>query len=199
MSPVFFICRGGESMKEVLQYLSLRNSLGVRLRDVSVCDLDSSMIGKIYDDLIEVEKRAIVLCGVAPFRVKTPQSFRKKVEKYKDRDKSLLVCCNDFIGCRFIVDSYPNITETEKISIFMRNKESGYKALHVSYQFDDYCYPIEIQFWLKEDVDFNSWSRKYAYKLGVSDSVMSSVRQLYDAGEIQSEEDFVRCLHQLSV
>lgn len=186
-------------MEEMLRYLSLRNSLGVRLRDIKVCDLTSDMIGRIYDDLIEVEKRAIVLCGVAPFRVKTPQSFRKKVEKYKDRNKSLLVCCNDFIGCRFIVDSYPSIIESEKISIFMRNKESGYKALHVSYQFDDYCYPIEIQFWLKEDVDFNSWSRKYAYKLGVSDSVMSSVRQLYDAGEIQSEEDFVRCLHQLSV
>lgn len=186
-------------MEEILQYLSVRNTLGVRLRDVKVCDLTSDMIGRIYDDLSEVEKRAIVLCGVAPFRVKTIYSFRKKVEKYKDRDKSLLVCCNDFIGCRFIVDSYPSITESDKVSVFMRNKESGYKALHISYQFDDYCYPIEIQFWLKDDVNFNSWSHKYAYKLGVSDSIMSSIRQLYDAGEITCEEDFVKCLNQLSV
>lgn len=199
MSPVFFIYRGGENVKELLQYLSLRNSLGVRLRDVNVCDLDSSMIGKIYDDLAEVERRAIVLCGIAPFRVKTVQSFRQKVEKYKDRNKSLLVCCNDFIGCRFIVDSYPSIVESDKVSVFMRNKESGYKALHISYQFDDYCYPIELQFWLTEDVNFNFWSRKYAYKLGVSDSIMSQIRQLYDLGEIKCEEEFIKCLHQLSV
>lgn len=62
--------------------------------------------------------------------------------------------------------------------------------MHVYYCESGAHYPVEIQYWLYEDVMFNNLSRKYLYK---TRNVWygKHLRSLYDEGHIANEKEFL--------
>lgn len=67
--------------------------------------------------------------------------------------------------------------------------DDGYRAVHLYYQKDGYHYPIEIQLWCGDDIDFNIWSHTSAYKY-VTAELGSELRGLYDREKINTQEEF---------
>ena len=179
---------------EILDMCSVENSIGVRLDECRVSDLNTDMLGRLYKDLQRIEEASLLIVGVSPFRVKSKSSILSKVEKYKDTDYSLQHVFKDILACRNIVEKYPVPVENDNIRSYVRDYEVGYRAVHYLYTKSSYHYPIEVQYWLKKDELFNALSHKYLYKPKRSKELCIKMRNIYDTGLIKTEEDFVRCL-----
>lgn len=181
---------------DLLSICSVENSMSIDLTCIKVCDLTTDILGRLRKDVERIEESALLLVGVVPFRIKTKQSVQKKLNKYKDTDVTLQHVFKDLLACRVIVDEYPDVLENKHLERILH--EDDYRALHYVYTKSRYHYPIEIQFWRKEDVLFNTLSHTYLYKANAKQEVCEEMRHLYDIGKIKNEEDFVRCLASIS-
>lgn len=181
---------------DILDICSVENSMSEDLTKLRIEDLTTDLLGRLYDDFERIEESALLLVGVIPFRIKAKQSVLKKLNKYKDRSVTLQHVFKDLLACRVIVDEYPDVklnSHIEKIE-----HTGDYRAVHYVFTKSKYHYPIEIQYWKKEDVLFNTLSHTYLYKAGQDKSICMKMREEYDNGRIKNEEDFLRCLKAVS-
>lgn len=181
---------------DLFDICSVENTMNLDLTNVRINDLNTDILGRLYKDIERIEESALLLVGVTPFRIKSKTSIRKKLIKYKDTNVTLQHIFKDLLACRLVVKDYPVLQETSHLERIEHTGE--YKALHYVYTKSRYHYPIEIQFWRKEDVLFNTLSHTYLYKANAKQEVCEEMRHLYDIGKIKNEEDFVRCLASIS-
>lgn len=135
------------------------------------------------------------------FRIKTEKSIRDKVERrYAEMCVSSLLCFNDFVGFRVQVDNFNDIGDfPEFLRVYDMSHgklhNDGYYAVHAYYMPDDMTYPVEIQFWRKQDAEFHKWLHRYVYKndgLGMyKDYCGTILRNDFEQGLIHTEAEFL--------
>lgn len=72
--------------------------------------------------------------------------------------------------------------------------DDGYRGVHVYYQKNSRCYPIEIQFNTFFDRQLNNWLHDYLYKKNIPKEVGQCMRRLYENGSIHNENEFKEAL-----
>lgn len=72
--------------------------------------------------------------------------------------------------------------------------DDGYRGVHVYFQKNSRCYPIEIQFNTLYDRQLNNWLHDYLYKKSYPNEVERSIRRMYEGGEIRNEKEFKEAL-----
>ncbi|MDD3416996.1 MAG: hypothetical protein PHY47_23875 [Lachnospiraceae bacterium] len=133
-------------------------------------------------------------------RVKAMQSCILKYDKFYP-SKPVEEVFNDILGLRIIISDYSIFDEIElppNIKIadmrFGKANDDGYRGIHLYFQKDHFHYPIEVQFMTNEDKIFNAWLHIYTYKYICDSEVGIMLREMYEKGDIASEEDFKEVL-----
>lgn len=129
------------------------------------------------------------------YRVKSIESILSKYDRYYPNTQTRKVF-NDILGFRAFCDSYDSILDLNK-GIFRiadmsegKAKDDGYRGVHVYFQKNSRCYPIEIQFNTLYDRQLNNWLHDYLYKKDYPNELGKLIRKLYEDGEIRNENEF---------
>ena len=179
----------------ILETLCYKTKLGSRLsRSLSHFEKD-----KLMEDIQQAiyfynEQQSIIESFSTSYRIKSMQSVRVKYNRY---DPTIAVdrVYNDLLGFRITCDNYDTLDLSSKlirrISDMCDGKKTddGYRGVHVYVQPTHEYYPIEIQFNTYSDRLFADWTHIYLYKQESAD-VGKHLRDMYDKGAINSEDDF---------
>ena len=71
-----------------------------------------------------------------------------------------------------------------------KSHDDGYRGVHVYFQKNSKCYPIEIQFNTLYDRQLNNWLHDYLYKKAYPNEVGRKLRRLCEEGRIRNEKEF---------
>lgn len=186
--------------KDALDLLSYRSTLGQSLKQIH---LSRTPIEAILEDIAKYRESYIetfVQENLIGFRFKSDDSILRKHEKVLRTGGGFKQCFNDVLGFRLKFDEYPTeFPDYFRVVDLRQGKQvdDGYRAIHLYYQRDSWSYPIEVQLWCGRDFCFNIWSHQYAYKYS-SESIGLHMRELFDAGDIQTEQAFKNKLKELT-
>lgn len=146
-----------------------------------------------YDEQTILEEVAL------DYRVKSIESILSKYDRYYPNTQTRKVF-NDILGFRAFCDSYDSILALNKGTFRIADmsegkaKDDGYRGVHVYFQKNSRCYPIEIQFNTLYDRQLNNWLHDYLYKKNYPDELGKQIRKLYEDGEIRNENEFKEAL-----
>lgn len=186
--------------KDALDLLSYRSTLGQSLKQIH---LSRTPIEVILEDIAKYRESYIetfVQENLIGSRFKSDDSILRKHEKVLRTGGGFKQCFNDVLGFRLEFDEYPTeFPDYFRVVDLRQGKQvdDGYRAIHLYYQRDSWSYPIEVQLWCGRDFCFNIWSHQYAYKYS-SESIGLHMRELFDAGDIQTEQAFKNKLKELT-
>lgn len=186
--------------KDVLDLLSYRSTLGQSLKQIH---LSRTPIEVILEDIAKYREAYIetfVQENLIGSRFKSDDSILRKYEKVLRTGGGFKQCFNDVLGFRLKFDEYPTeFPDYFRVVDLRQGKQvdDGYRAIHLYYQRDSWSYPIEVQLWCGRDFFFNIWSHQYAYKYS-SETIGLHLRELFDAGDIQTEQAFKNKLKELT-
>lgn len=186
--------------KDVLDLLSYRSTLGQSLKQIH---LSRTPIEVILEDIAKYREAYIetfVQENLIGSRFKSDDSILRKYEKVLRTGGGFKQCFNDVLGFRLKFDEYPTeFPDYFRVVDLRQGKQvdDGYRAIHLYYQRDSWSYPIEVQLWCGRDFFFNIWSHQYAYKYS-SEAIGLHLRELFDAGDIQTEQAFKNKLKELT-
>lgn len=186
--------------KDALDLLSYRSTLGQSLKQIH---LSRTPIEVILEDIAKYRESYIetfVQENLIGSRFKSDDSILRKYEKVLRTGGGFKQCFNDVLGFRLKFDEYPTeFPDYFRVVDLRQGKQvdDGYRAIHLYYQRDSWSYPIEVQLWCGRDFCFNIWSHQYAYKYS-SESIGLHMRELFDAGDIQTEQAFKNKLKELT-
>ena len=186
--------------KDALDLLSYRSTLGQSLKQIH---LSRTPIEVILEDIAKYRESYIetfVQENLIGSRFKSDDSILRKHEKVLRTGGGFKQCFNDVLGFRLKFDEYPTeFPDYFRVVDLRQGKQvdDGYRAIHPYYQRDSWSYPIEVQLWCGRDFRFNIWSHQYAYKYS-SESIGLHMRELFDAGDIQTEQAFKNKLKELT-
>lgn len=186
--------------KDALDLLSYRSTLGQSLKQIH---LSRTPIEVILEDIAKYRESYIetfVQENLIGFRFKSDDSILRKHEKVLRTGGGFKQCFNDVLGFRLKFDEYPTeFPDYFRVVDLRQGKQvdDGYRAIHLYYQRDSWSYPIEVQLWCGRDFCFNIWSHQYAYKYS-SETIGLHMRELFDAGDIQTEQAFKNKLKELT-
>lgn len=186
--------------KDALDLLSYRSTLGQSLKQIH---LSRTPIEAILEDIAKYRESYIetfVQENLIGFRFKSDDSILRKYEKVLRTGGGFKQCFNDVLGFRLKFDEYPTeFPDYFRVVDLRQGKQvdDGYRAIHLYYQRDSWSYPIEVQLWCGRDFCFNIWSHQYAYKYS-SETIGLHMRELFDAGDIQTEQAFKNKLKELT-
>jgi hypothetical protein len=186
--------------KDALDLLFYRSTLGQSLKQIH---LSRTPIEAILEDIAKYRESYIetfVQENLIGFRFKSDDSILRKYEKVLRTGGGFKQCFNDVLGFRLKFDEYPTeFPDYFRVVDLRQGKQvdDGYRAIHLYYQRDSWSYPIEVQLWCGRDFCFNIWSHQYAYKYS-SESIGLHMRELFDAGDIQTEQAFKNKLKELT-
>ena len=124
-------------------------------------------------------------------RFKTKESMCIKWEKNLKRKIPLNKVCNDTFALRVVVPFNRNtITEiVEKqfsnssvkiINYYWKTKsiDDGYRGIHVYLKNNPRCFPVEIQYWNREDAILNFYTHEVIYKRVVNGEISSFIEEV---------------------
>ena len=186
--------------KDALDLLSYLSTLGQSLKQIH---LSRTPIEVILEDIAKYRESYIetfVQENLIGSRFKSDDSILRKHEKVLRTGGGFKQCFNDVLGFRLKFDEYPTeFPDYFRVVDLRQGKQvdDGYRAIHLYYQRDSWSYPIEVQLWCGRDFCFNIWSHQYAYKYS-SESIGLHMRELFDAGDIQTEQAFKNKLKELT-
>lgn len=186
--------------KDALDLLSYRSTLGQSLKQIH---LSRTPIEVILEDIAKYRESYIetfVQENLIGSRFKSDDSILRKHEKVLRTGGGFKQCFNNVLGFRLKFDEYPTeFPDYFRVVDLRQGKQvdDGYRAIHLYYQRDSWSYPIEVQLWCGRDFCFNIWSHQYAYKYS-SESIGLHMRELFDAGDIQTEQAFKNKLKELT-
>lgn len=186
--------------KDALDLLSYRSTLGQSLKQIH---LSRTPIEVILEDIAKYREAYIetfVQENLIGSRFKSDDSILRKYEKVLRTGGGFKQCFNDVLGFRLKFDEYPTeFPDFFRVVDLRQGKQvdDGYRAIHLYYQRDSWSYPIEVQLWCGRDFCFNIWSHQYAYKYS-SETIGLHMRELFDAGDIQTEQAFKNKLKELT-
>lgn len=180
---------------EILEKLSYESNLDIAIKkNLHYFHKDSllkelSKMAEWYDEQTILESVAL------DYRIKSMESILSKYERYYP-DAQARKVFNDILGFRAFCDSYAAVLDLNKKGFRVadmsggKSNDDGYRGVHVYFQKNSRCYPIEIQFNTLYDRQLNNWLHDYLYKKGYSNAVGRRIRMMYEAGEIRNEDEF---------
>ncbi len=181
---------------ERLEALSYQSQLGINLKkNLHYFDRE-----KLFEELVAVndwyDDNDLLQNIAIDYRVKSLQSIKDKYDRYYP-DHQLRKVFDDLLGFRCLCNGYDEIfkiADCDKIRVadmsHGKAHDDGYRGVHVYYQRSGIHYPIEIQYNTYIDRQLNNWLHSYLYKKDYPDTVGYAMRQRYEAGGIQTEENF---------
>lgn len=174
-----------------LDAISYETKLGKNLKN-TLRKVDKNLLMDELNDYRLFLKKRRRLLDQYTYRIKSLQSIKLKYDRYYPT-KEIGTCFNDILGIRIIVLDYDINLSNENIRhVDMSNgkkKDDGYRGYHIYYKKSNFHYPIEVQFFTERDYIFNMWLHKYVYKY--KDNMIGiKLKDLYDKGIIQNEDDF---------
>ena len=179
--------------KDALDALSYHSSLGQSLKQIS---LRKTPLDLILQDIAQYREsyiNTLIQENLIGTRFKSDDSIIRKYQKTLRTNGGFKQCFNDVLGFRLKFDDYPTEFPDFYRVVDLRNGkkiDDGYRAIHLYYQRDSWSYPIEIQLWCGRDYLFNTWSHQYIYKYHSPD-IGRELYKAFDAGEINSEQEFI--------
>ena len=184
---------------EILERLSYESDLGISLKK-NLHYFDKARLIKELSEMAEWYDEQTILEEVAlDYRVKSIESILSKYHRYYPNTQTRKVF-NDILGFRAFCDSYDSILDLNKGTFRIADmskgkaKDDGYRGVHVYFQKNSRCYPIEIQFNTLYDRQLNNWLHDYLYKKDYPNELGKSIRKLYEDGEIRNENEFREAL-----
>ncbi|WP_394903448.1 nucleotidyltransferase family protein [Clostridium butyricum] len=174
-----------------LDAISYETKLGKNLKN-TLRKVDKDLLMDELNDYRLFLKKRRRLLDQYTYRIKSLQSIKLKYDRYYPT-KEIGTCFNDILGIRIIVLDYDINLSNENIRhVDMSNgkkNDDGYRGYHIYYKKSNFHYPIEVQFFTERDYIFNMWLHKYVYKY--KDNMIGiKLKDLYDKGVIQNEDDF---------
>lgn len=188
----------GLSVK-ILESLSYESDLGISLKKNLHYFEKASLIEELtimaewYDEQEILEEVAL------DYRIKSKESILGKYERYYPEAQTRKVF-NDILGFRAFCDSYNSVLSLRnnhfRIADMSNGKanDDGYRGVHVYFQKNGRCYPIEIQFNTLYDRQLNNWLHDYLYKKNYPDEIGRMLRIKYEEGKIRNENEFEEAL-----
>lgn len=184
----------GLSVK-ILEKLSYESKLGMSIKK-NLHYFDKEKLMKELFDMAEWYDEQFILEEVAlDYRIKSMESILSKYDRYYPSSQVRKVF-NDILGFRAFCDSYDSVLNLDKDKFRIADmstgkaKDDGYRGVHVYFQKNSKCYPIEIQFNTLYDRQLNNWLHDYLYKKSYPDNVGVKLRNKYEAGDIRNEKEF---------
>ena len=174
-----------------LDAISYETKLGKNLNN-PLRKVDKDLLMDELNDYRLFLKKRRRLLDQHNYRIKSLQSIKLKYDRYYPT-KEIGTCFNYILGIRIIVLDYDINLSNENIRhVDMSNgkkNDDGYRGYHIYYKKSNFHYPIEVQFFTERDYIFNMWLHKYVYKY--KDNMIGiKLKDLYDKGIIQNEDDF---------
>ncbi|MDO5589918.1 MAG: hypothetical protein Q4F98_02510 [Lachnospiraceae bacterium] len=184
---------------EILEQLSYESRLGISIKknlhyfekDALITEL--SNVSEWYDEQAILEDVAL------DYRVKSIESIISKYDRYYP-DAQTRKVFNDILGFRAFCDTYDSVINLDRdkfrVADMSKGKanDDGYRGVHVYFQKNSKCYPIEIQFNTLYDRQLNNWLHEYLYKKNFPTEVGKKLRYMYETGEIRNEKEFEEAL-----
>lgn len=185
---------------EMLEQLSYESDLGISLKK-NLHYFDKDCLLNELEKLTEWYDEQTILEDVAlDYRIKSIESILNKYDRYYPNAQTRKVF-NDILGFRAFCDAYDFVLDLNKeyfrIADMSKGKsnDDGYRGVHVYFQKNSRCYPIEIQFNTLYDRQLNNWLHDYLYKKNYPNQVGISLRKMYEAGKIRNENEFEEALN----
>ncbi len=180
---------------EILKKLSYESNLGMSIKK-NLHYFDRDILLKELFDMAEWYDEQILLEDVAlDYRIKSMESITSKYDRYYP-DTQVRKVFNDILGFRAFCDSYSSVLNLNKDNFRIadmsngKSHDDGYRGVHVYFQKNSKCYPIEIQFNTLYDRQLNNWLHDYLYKKAYPNEVGRKLRRLYEEGRIRNEKEF---------
>lgn len=184
---------------EILKELSYESKLGMSIKK-NLHYFDKDILIKELFDMAEWYDEQMILEDVAlDYRIKSMESIMSKYDRYYP-DAQVRKVFNDILGFRAFCDSYSSVLNLNKDNFRIadmsngKSHDDGYRGVHVYFQKNSKCYPIEIQFNTLYDRQINNWLHDYLYKKDYPNEVGIKLRRLYEIGKIRSEKEFEEAL-----
>lgn len=184
---------------EILEQLSYESHLGISIKK-NLHYFNKDLLIRELTDMTEWYDEQTILEDVAvDYRIKSIESILSKYDRYYP-DAQMRKVFNDILGFRAFCDSYDSVLELNrekfKIADMSEGKanDDGYRGVHVYFQKNSKCYPIEIQFNTLYDRQLNNWLHDYLYKKAYPNEVGRNLRSMYEAGKIRNEKEFEEAL-----
>jgi len=180
---------------DIFNSLSFESKLGINLKNnLHYFDKDK-LISELSDMTAWLDEQDILSEIALDYRIKSLSSILDKYDRYYP-DRQARKVFNDILGFRAFCDNYDSLLINED-DLFrtadMSNgkaNDDGYRGVHVYYQKNGFCYPIEIQFNTLYDRQFNNWLHDYLYKKNYPNEIGRKLRLLYETGKIRNETEF---------
>ena len=184
---------------EILDALSFESGLGINLkRNLNHFD-KNTLIAELIKMTEWLDEQDILTDIALDYRIKSLDSILGKYDRYYPDHQARKVF-NDILGFRAFCDNYESVLNSDdklfRIADMSNGKanDDGYRGVHVYYQKNSKCYPIEIQFNTLYDRQLNNWLHDYLYKKSYQDIVGYNMRKQYEAGKIRNENEFKEVL-----
>ncbi|MBU5292083.1 hypothetical protein KQI14_10250 [Staphylococcus capitis] len=161
-------------------FVELRNNK-INFKKKCVCDflddkntyIDSELLDNVvvFKEIVKKENRILLIDEELELeidkRIKNERSIYNKLLKYQAKNGKgkypIIKCLNDLLGYRFtlqsdidlnnvynILNEYVYENFNGKIKIVDASK-NDYKAIHLYFKIDNFCFPCELQIWLNKD------------------------------------------------
>ena len=185
--------------KNILDELSYTSTLKRSLKQIS---LRETPLEKIIEDIQKYRSEYVDILiqeNLIGSRFKSDDSIIRKYEKTLNNSGGFKQCFNDVLGFRLRMEEYPTQFPDYLRVVDLKNGkqiDDGYRAIHLYYQRDSHCYPIEIQLWCGRDYQFNIWSHRYVYKYK-REQIGEKLYLEYISELIKTEEEFVKRLREM--
>jgi len=174
---------------------SIGHSLSKEMRKSNIEDIKQDL-SNYFRYLLSVDLNL----GCLEYRIKSKDSINRKLNKYSTSTRKIKSVVNDVVGIRGICSSYDFLfkesSDNFRVVDLSKGKanDDGYRGVHVYYQKNSKCYPIEIQFSTFFDRQFNDWLHKYSYKY-LDSSIGVILRDYYEKGKVKSEKEFLEVMN----
>ena len=186
---------------EILEELSFESKLGISLKN-NLHYFDKTIIMNELQEYCDwLDDKEILSELSIDYRVKSLESIMNKYDRYFP-DHQLRKVFNDVLGFRALSDSYYDFLTIKddrfRIADMSAGKaiDDGYRGVHLYFQKNPRCYPIEIQLNTYYDRQLNDWLHEYVYKREYPSSVGCKIRSRYEIGEIRNIDEFKEALKQ---
>ena len=177
--------------KEFLDELSFKASFTKSTGNMSVTDDVIDIVTKDAQAYFSKIAKLGVSVKNGNFRVKTPDSIKRKVERKAHMKFQSIF--NDLLGIRLVVPYFPKEYPDYFRVVDMSNgkaDDDGYRAVHLYYKKDNSHYVIEIQLWLESDLVLNKTIHSCGYKVKSSQTLLDA-RKAFDSGIIKTKDDII--------
>jgi len=195
LKTVFDYLKKYNLTKEKLDNLSIESNLNIPLtKDIKSFD-KSETINELKRVVIQYLSIKNLGDKEYDYRIKSISSIIRKYDKYLIENRNFRKVFNDILGFRIICRSYDEILKLDKSKLRIvdmskgKDIDDGYRGIHIYYQKNTKCYPIEIQIFTKKDKESNMFLHEFIYKHNVDPSIGKLLKKLIDNGKIKTNSD----------